>query len=57
MDLILRTGQVHDSVHNQRRGLKLLFLPGLEQPLDMQAIHVLRVDLVEPAESPAIVGA
>ena len=56
VNLVLRPGQVHDAVDDERRGLELLLVPSLEQPLDVEVLDVLRRDLIEAAEAPAIVA-
>ncbi|MBV6430437.1 MAG: hypothetical protein IANPNBLG_00549 [Bryobacteraceae bacterium] len=57
---VRRFGEIHYSVHHQRRCLHLLESLHLIHPLDGEILHVACVDLIEPAVAPtpqvAVVG-
>ena len=55
VDRVLGSRQIHDAVHDERRGLELLVVPSLEQPLHAQISGVLGGDLIQLAEAPALV--
>ena len=56
-DVILRTREVHDAIHHQRRGFELLRRAALKEPLGFQFFHIAGVDLIEAAVTPAVVAA